>query len=133
MSCSHGKGRQCIVPPHMLERIAEHGSASQQEAARVTMSASDQIRAERQEVTAPAVIAAQPGVKERIVYDAQNGSGLPGQPVRSEGDAPTGDNAVDEAYDGSGATYDLYQQVYGRNSIDGNDMRIDSTVHYRQG
>ncbi|HEU5261490.1 MAG TPA: hypothetical protein VFU41_08730 [Gemmatimonadales bacterium] len=39
---------------------------------------------------------------------------------------------MDEAYDGSGHTYDLYHQVYSRNSLDGNGMRLDSTVHYGQ-
>jgi Zn-dependent metalloprotease len=53
--------------------------------------------------------------------------------VRKEGDPPTADVAVNEAYDGSGITYDLYSNVYQRNSIDGNGMRLDSTVHYRTG
>jgi len=53
--------------------------------------------------------------------------------VRAEGAPPSGDAAVDEAYDGSGATYDLYWDVYQRNSIDGSGMRLDSTVHYQQG
>jgi Zn-dependent metalloprotease len=41
--------------------------------------------------------------------------------------------AVNEAYDGSGATYDLYKTIYQRNSIDNNSMRLDSTVHYQKG
>jgi Zn-dependent metalloprotease len=41
--------------------------------------------------------------------------------------------AVNEAFDGSGATYDLYYNIYQRNSIDGNGMRLDSTVHYQTG
>jgi Zn-dependent metalloprotease len=40
---------------------------------------------------------------------------------------------VNEAYDGSGVTYDLFNNEYQRNSIDGNGMRLDSTVHYRRG
>ena len=40
------------------------------------------------------------------------------------------DVAVNEAYDGAGATYDLYFEVYGRNSIDDRGMRLDSSVHY---
>ena len=40
---------------------------------------------------------------------------------------------MNEAYDGSGVTYDLYNNVYQRNSIDGNGMRLDFTVHYRKG
>ncbi|MFQ6061622.1 MAG: M4 family metallopeptidase [Methanosarcinales archaeon] len=69
-------------------------------------------------------------MKRRTVYDAQNGYSLPGVLVRSEGDPPSADPAVDEAYDGAGATYDLYQDVFGRNSIDDKGMRLDSTVHY---
>ncbi|BCX06296.1 MAG: zinc metalloprotease [Fischerella sp.] len=40
------------------------------------------------------------------------------------------DIAVDEAYDGAGATYDLYYEVFERNSIDDKGLRLDSTVHY---
>jgi Zn-dependent metalloprotease len=124
---------RCIVPPHILEAIAARGSTRQQEMARSAITASDEIRAERHLVTAAGVAAAQAGVKERVVYTANFGSSLPGQRVRGEGDPPSGDATVDEAYDGSGDTYDLYQQVYGRDSIDGNNMRMDSTVHYRRG
>jgi Zn-dependent metalloprotease len=37
---------------------------------------------------------------------------------------------VDEAYDGLGATYDLYLEQYGRCSIDDQDMPLIATVHY---
>jgi Zn-dependent metalloprotease len=73
------------------------------------------------------------GGKERIIYDAKFGSSLPGTPVRGEEDGSTSDVAVNEAFDGSGATYDLYKDIYDRNSIDGSGMRLDSTVHYRKG
>jgi Zn-dependent metalloprotease len=73
------------------------------------------------------------GTKDRIVYDAKNGSGLPGTVVRRENDPPSSDVAVNEAFDGSGVTYDLYSNIYQRNSIDGNGMRLDSTVHYQKG
>ncbi len=43
------------------------------------------------------------------------------------------DPAVNEAYDGSGVTYDLYFDIYGRNSIDNNGLKLDSTVHYQKG
>jgi Zn-dependent metalloprotease len=56
--------------------------------------------------------------KHRSVYDAKNGSSLPGTLVRDEGQAASGDAAVDEAYDGAGSTYDLYLGEYERNSIE---------------
>jgi Zn-dependent metalloprotease len=40
------------------------------------------------------------------------------------------DPAVDEAYDGLGWTHAFYQQVYGRNSIDDQGMRLEAVVHY---
>jgi Zn-dependent metalloprotease len=71
--------------------------------------------------------------KQRNVFTANNGSSLPGTLARTEGDPPTGDLAVDEAYDGSGTTFDLFKQEYERDSIDGRGMRLDSTVHYQVG
>jgi Zn-dependent metalloprotease len=71
------------------------------------------------------------GDKLRAVYDAGNKSALPGKLVREEGGAASKDVAVDQAYDGAGATYDFYREVLKRNSIDGKGLRIDSTVHYQ--
>jgi len=48
------------------------------------------------------------GQKQRTIYNAHNSEILPGDVVRSEGGPPSGDQAVDEAYDGLGATYDFY-------------------------
>ena len=100
-----------------------------------TLKASEQMRGQRQalsEFTAAAFRVAVGG-RERIVYDAKHGSSLPGTVVRRENDPATSDVGVNEAFDGSGVTYDLYKNVYERNSIDNNDMRLDSTVHYQTG
>ncbi|MGH7411733.1 MAG: M4 family metallopeptidase, partial [Candidatus Methylomirabilis sp.] len=121
----------CIVPPHMLKEIARRGSAVQQAWAWQTLTLSEQIRGQRQALSLiAAVVAAPTGTKRRTIYDARNGSALPGRLVRGEGDPKGTDRAVNEAYDGSGATYDLYFRVFGRNSIDERGMRLDSTVHY---
>jgi len=73
------------------------------------------------------------GNKNRLVYDAQNGSSLPGTLVRSEGEDATGDPAADEAYAGAGANYDLFYEIFGRNSIDDSGMSLVSVVHYLHG
>src|SRR3972149_853313 len=124
-----------IAPPQMLREIVDRGSPAQRNLAIRTLRISEQFRGQRQaSVGLPALAAATViGEKHRIIYHADFGSTLPGRQVRAEGDAPTGDPAVDEAYDGSGVTYDLYREVYGRNSIDGNGLRLDSTVHYQKG
>lgn len=124
----------CIVPPHILREIAQKGNPRQQKWAEQTLTMSEQVRGRRQTVGAIATLGATPaGQKRRAVYDAQNDDQLPGVLVREEGQEATGDLAVDEAYDGAGATYDLYHQEFERNSIDDRGMRLDSTVHYLQG
>jgi Zn-dependent metalloprotease len=125
----------CIVPPHILQNIATNGTAAQKRLAIETMKSSARIRGQRQAVSEfmPAAFRVAVGAKDRVVYDAKNGSSLPGMVVRKEGDGDVADVAVNEAYNGSGETYDLYNNVYQRNSIDGNGMRLDSTVHYRVG
>jgi Zn-dependent metalloprotease len=70
------------------------------------------------------------GQKQRTIYSARNEDTLPGFAVRMEGAPPSGDAAVDEAYDGLGDTFDLYWEVYERNSIDDEGLPLDATVHY---
>ncbi len=118
----------------MLREILKNGDARQQALVWSTLTDTEQARGRRQvmaAITRVAVIA--PGVKRRTVYDAGNRYELPGRLVRSENSRKSRDAAVNEAYDGSGETYDLYWKIYRRNSIDGRGMRIDSTVHYGEG
>ncbi|MDC4202819.1 MAG: M4 family metallopeptidase [Candidatus Manganitrophus sp.] len=122
----------CIIPPHILRNVAERGNSNQKASAWRALSISDQIRGHRQALApiAPLLMTPLIGAKGRSVYDAQHEDELPGKLVRNEGDLPTGDPAVDEAYDGAGATYDLYMEIFERNSIDDRGMRLISTVHF---
>jgi len=63
------------------------------------------------------------------VYDARQTDQLPGTLVRSEGQASVIDAAVNEAYDFSGDTYDFYQEVFQRNSLDDSGMTLVSSIH----
>lgn len=125
----------CFVPPHVLKNIATKGTTKQKNLAIATLKASAQMRGQRQALAdfSAAAFRVTAGAKERVVYDAKNGSNLPGTIARKEGEPATADVAVNEAYDGSGVTYDLFNDIYQRNSIDGNGMRLDSTVHYQTG
>jgi Zn-dependent metalloprotease len=117
----------------MLEQIAMNGTAEQQGRAALLQTQSVVIRAQRANAAkTSAVLAAASGIKKRAVYTANTSSSLPGQAVRMEGSPASGDVAADEAYDGAGATYDLYWQIYQRDSIDGAGLPIVSTVHYQK-
>jgi Zn-dependent metalloprotease len=126
----------CILPPHILRAIADRGTTEQQTKANQTLLLTARFREQRQAVVVSretAARTAQAGNKDRNVYDAQHGSTLPGTLMRKEGDPPVSDVAVNEAYDGAGATYDLYLDSYQRDSIDDRGMAINSSVHYQVG
>ncbi|MDP9291376.1 MAG: M4 family metallopeptidase [Verrucomicrobiota bacterium] len=120
----------CIVPPHILREIVRNGTRLQRDWALYTLSLSEQMRGQRA-ISGELLSAITPaGEKRRTIYDARGHNALPGKIARAEGDPPVDDVAVNEAYDGAGATYDFYKKVYGRNSVDDRGLRLDSTVHY---
>ncbi|MFN2631896.1 MAG: M4 family metallopeptidase [Thermoanaerobaculia bacterium] len=121
-----------IVPPHMLRAIAENGSPGERRDALATLLASERFRTRRQ-LVAGLPLMTPAGEKRRTIFDAHHGTSLPGWLARSEGQGETGDATADEAYDGAGATFDLYFDAWGRNSVDDRGMRLDSSVHYGSG
>jgi Zn-dependent metalloprotease len=119
----------CIIPPHILENVVVNGNPEQRSWAFHTLNVSAQLRG-RRDVVGTVSFAPSPGEKRRTIYDAKYGQQLPGTLVRGEGDPPSSDAAVNEAYDAAGATYDLFYEIFDRNSIDDKGLRLDSTVHY---
>jgi len=73
-----------------------------------------------------------PEAVERTISTADNTDALPGRRVRGEGDPESSDAAVDEAYTGLGATWQLYHDAFARNSIDGLGLPLLATVHYEK-
>jgi Zn-dependent metalloprotease len=115
----------------MLKEIARKGSPRQRDRAFQTLALSEQFRGGRTSLALLAGIAATTaGEKRRTIFDAQNKWRLPGKRVRGEGDPKTKDSAVDEAYRGAGATYDLFKTAFKRSSINDKGMRLDASVHY---
>ncbi len=63
------------------------------------------------------------------IYNAGGQEQTPGTLVAKD-TQPAGDPAAAEAYLSVEAVRQLYQQVFGRNSLDGSGLSIDSSVHY---
>lgn len=127
--------RCSIIPPYLLLRLLANADPVVAERAANTLEQDVVFRSQRRD--APAAAAA-PGLlvagaaPQRRVHDARGSSRLPGSLVRSEGDDPAADVAVNEVYDGFGATWQLWFAEYGRNSLDGAGMALIGTVHYQQ-
>ena len=127
-----------IVPPYLLEALATSGEPHLEERARETLRL-DQLRYE--ERARERALRPEPRVSRRanrattespnrVVHDAENSTTLPGTRVRGEGEPATDDTAVNEAYDGLGATWELWNAAYGRNSLDDKGLGLVATVHY---
>jgi len=125
----------CIIPPHILKNIAEKGIPSQSEKALMTLVSTEQLRGRRVGLSSMSTLfpSVDTGVKgkNRVVYSAKNGLSLPGVVVRRENEPPIADEAANEAFDGSGDTYDLFHDIYARHSIDDRGFSLDSTIHYQ--
>jgi hypothetical protein len=135
---------QCIVPPYMLEALAVSDEPALAAHAREALRLDADLRATRRTPTArPTTTRAPrradvgqdaPGAHgtgpHRTISDAKGTQTLPGTTVRTEGQPPTSDVTATEAYDGLGATWSLWSQAYGRDSLDGKGMPLLASVHY---
>ncbi|GAA2740259.1 hypothetical protein GCM10009868_01770 [Terrabacter aerolatus] len=129
-----------IVPPYMLEALALGDEQAVATHARAALRHDEQLRASRRTPTAQETVRSAPhrettaGAADtgprRTIYDAKGTQTTPGTQVRAEGGAPTGDPAVNEAYDGLGATWELWSTAYSRDSLDGKGMPLLASVHY---
>lgn len=129
-----------IAPPSLLSRMADGGGDGADDARR-TLELSARLRSRRATLTAQVRDAAGavppdvPGRTLNTVFDAagsEDEAALPGARRRGDGDPPTGDAAVDEAFDGAATTLAFYRDVFARESINGSGLDLVSTVHFGQ-
>ena len=128
---------QGVIPPYILGRIIDHGDEHQRSCALTTLS---HVQSLLHNPGRPGVRQAPVGPlprtddasPQRSIFDAGNAMQLPGRLVRQEGQPALSDVAVDEAYDYLGATFTFFNELFGRNSIDGQGLPLAGTVHYGQ-
>lgn len=125
---------QGIVPGYLLARLARsdrYPHAAQ--AAKQTLIAGRPVYHSTLELSIGAdgdLIAEVTAAPTRTIFDAQNTERLPGLIVRGEDDPPVADTAVNEAFDGLGATFHLLLDAFDRDSLDGAGAPLNATVHY---
>src|SRR4051812_26090962 len=114
--CFHDP-RRCILPPDLLHRMARDADDEVRALALDTLALDHRFRMARAEAASRGVAGAQPqitfarlgGFPQRTIYDQQHReSQTPGVAMRAEGQPAAEDTAVNQAYDGLGATYAYY-------------------------
>ncbi|GHG01457.1 metalloprotease [Streptomyces filamentosus] len=121
------------MPPHLLEHLAASDNPSVAAAARRTLIADASARTARvlpRAAAAPVGAPAGPAAPRRTIHDAGHRTALPGAKVRDEGEEATPDATVNRAYAGLGATFALFRDAFGRDSMDGAGLPLIATVHY---
>ncbi|MEU5607348.1 M4 family metallopeptidase [Streptomyces sparsogenes] len=122
-----------IVPPHVLDKLARAEDPALSGPARRTLER-DALERTRRRITTVRALAAPTGAPsdkpKRTIFDAGHKEHLPGKKVRGEGGRPTADDTVTRAYDGLGATFQMFLKSYGRHSIDDSGLPLNATVHY---
>lgn len=121
-----GPYAQGIVPPYMLETLAKNNPGNPDYLA--TIKRANDMRAAGQFASKNAARTNEGGARE--VYDAGGEEIHPGKLIRKEGQGPTGNSDVDNAFDYTGDVRKYYKDVHGRDSIDGKGMKLSSTVNY---
>jgi len=119
----------CITPPHILRELLKSSDHDIRQAALNTLLVTAQFRGERS--VRASFAAASAGAGRRTVFDCQNSRNLPSAILgRSEDGAASADDTVNRAFEGFGTTREFYKEVFERNSIDDQGMRLDGYVHY---
>lgn len=130
MSCT-------FVPPYLLRHLADAtGDSPAGARGRSTLLVDDRLRQQRTSppTLLPRTRTAMAGTApaRRVVHSADGTEQLPGRVARTDGDPPTADLAVDEAYDSSATVWDLFADVFARLSVDGQGTTLSVTVHFGQ-
>ena len=125
-------GMHCIIPPYIFEKMMESSQKATRDAALDALSRSAQLRGERNlSPRQGASVTAASANGRRTVFDCQNRWTTAGAILaRSEGGPASSDDSVNRLFDGLGVTRDFFKDIFDRDSLDGNGIRLDGYVHY---
>ena len=130
---THFSGKRCmctIIPPHIIDKIKEaYDDPILCEQLTRSHEHHESLRKERGLFFSGTKTL--PTVKSKRVikvYSANNSESLPGE----KADLPqeSSDVEIKEAYQWAEKTNKFFEEIFGRDSIDGKGMQIVSTVHY---
>lgn len=124
--------KEGFVPQYLLEELAKKGS----EEAKRTLVQMKSLQEKKTEVIksleADVRALVTTGQGKRWIYDSESTDEFKRKLVREEGKPAVSDEAVNFAYDYSGAVLDYFKNKLGRNSINDQGMDLVFNVHYER-
>jgi Zn-dependent metalloprotease len=122
----------CILPPHLLDKLLESKDKDIRQAAKTTLAATAIMRGERN-IRGLLTLSVH-GDSRRTIFDCENRVSLTdAKTVMTENGKLPNDDTVKRAYEYFGATREFYKTVFNRDSIDNSGMRLNGYVHYDAG
>ena len=116
-------------PPHLLRKLLESKDKDIRDSALNNLLVSATIRGERN--VRPLGVNLTPTAGRRTVYDCRESTDTTSATVaRTEDGPPSSDSSANRAFDGLGTTRKFYKEVFNRNSIDDEGLRLDAFVHF---
>lgn len=131
-----------ILPSAILEQVIKAGTEDQRNRALKTLGISERLRGQRHAffVTRPHLFASGTSEKHRIIYDMNHSDDvnlLPGKKyamrttlVAKIKKSNAGGREADNAFQNTGVTYDFYNQIFKRNSVDGAGAILISSINF---
>jgi Zn-dependent metalloprotease len=123
-----------IIPPYVLRALMKHGDEETKQTALSTLLTTSRLQGERSTRNQFGITAAAQGDGRRSIFDCKGNRFLAGaELVQVESGTPTSsDDSVKRAFLGFDETRRFYKEVFDRNSIDGQGMRLNGYVHFGQ-
>lgn len=132
-----------ILPTSVLDEIVKRGTEQEKTSALKTLRISERLRGQRTVLSAMRqnLFASGSLEKHRIIYDMRNSDNealLPGKKILDEAAGTKskkkkGGKEVENAYQNTGRTYDFYNEVLERNSVDDAGAILISSVNFAEG
>lgn len=120
-----------IMPPYLMQKLLESKDRYDREIALDNLLITAALSGERAVRATFSGVTTDTGHGRRTISDCRNGTDIASADVLRTEDGPAAsDESANRAFEGFGATRDFYKQVFDRDSIDGNGMRLDGYVHY---
>jgi Zn-dependent metalloprotease len=120
-----------IVPPDLIKQLMRDAPEDQKDTVLKTLLIDTRMRERRSIMGSMYAMFPTASEKQICTYDSHNTRNVrTSTKARCIGEQKTGDTAVDEAFDGFDATYDFYNAVLGRKSIDDKNFPLNGFVHW---